>query len=100
MSCVLLCSVSITTAPVAPKPSCKAKQNPRQINTPELNSSLSTVTEESDWTGDSGMGTGSGTTAYEVIVWKNAIQHPPPGIYIHYCTQHGIECYYDSPIYL
>lgn len=64
--------------PVAPKPSCKAKQNPRQINTPELNSSLSTVTEESDWTGDSGMGTGSGTAAYEVIVWKNAIQHPPP----------------------
>jgi hypothetical protein len=24
------------------------------------------------------MGTGSGTAAYEVIVWKNAIQHPPP----------------------
>ena len=39
--------------------------------------------EESDQTGDSGMGSGSGTTKYGSIKeWKEAIQNPPPGISI------------------
>ena len=39
--------------------------------------------EEGDQTGDSGMGTGSGTTKYGTIEeWKKGIQNPPPGMYI------------------
>jgi hypothetical protein len=37
------------------------------------------ATEEEDQTGDSGMGTGSGTTSYGTIEeWKGSIQNPPP----------------------
>ena len=44
---------------------------------------LETATEESDQTGDSGMGTGSGTTLYGTIEeWKESIQNPPPGMCI------------------
>ena len=40
--------------------------------------------DESDSTGDSGMGTGSGTTKYGSIKeWKEAIQNPPPGICVY-----------------
>ena len=39
--------------------------------------------EESDQTGDSGMGSGSGATKYGTITeWKEAIQNPPPGMCI------------------
>ena len=44
--------------------------------------------DESDKTGDSGMGSGSGATKYGPIEeWKEAIQNPPPGmcIYFYYC---------------
>ena len=40
--------------------------------------------EEGDQTGDSGIGTGSGTTRYGTVAeWKKAIQNPPPGIYVY-----------------
>ena len=39
--------------------------------------------DENDQTGDSGMGSGSGTTKYGTVEqWKEAIQNPPPGVYI------------------
>ena len=39
------------------------------------------VVEENDQTGDSGMGTGSGSANYGTCeVWKNAMNNPPPGI--------------------
>ena len=42
--------------------------------------------DESDQTGDSGMGTGSGATKYGTIEeWKEAIQNPPPGMCIYCC---------------
>ena len=42
-----------------------------------------TATDESDHTGDSGKGTGSGTTKYGTIQeWKESIQNPPPGMCI------------------
>ena len=70
----------VIAAPVAPKPSHRAKTN-RKSATPD-SSLTAVVTEESDCTGDSGMGTGSGTAPYEVIEWRKAIQYPPPGIYM------------------
>ena len=40
------------------------------------------IDDESDQTGDSGMGSGSGATKYGTIKeWKEAIQNPPPGMY-------------------
>ena len=45
------------------------------------------VDEESDHTGDSGKGTGSGTTQLEE--WKKGIQNPPPGVYI----AHTLVCF-------
>ena len=39
--------------------------------------------EENDWTGDSGMGTGSGSTRYGTRdEWREALKNPPPGVYI------------------
>ena len=38
--------------------------------------------EENDWTGDSGMGTGSGSTWYGTRdEWRDALKNPPPGVY-------------------
>ena len=38
-----------------------------------------TATEERDYTGDSGIGTGSGATKYgSVEEWRKAIRNPPP----------------------
>jgi hypothetical protein len=35
--------------------------------------------EENDWTGDSGMGTGSGSTRYGTRdEWREALKNPPP----------------------
>ena len=39
-----------------------------------------TTREDDDWTGDSGMGTGSGSAADETAVWKKAMKNPPPGM--------------------
>jgi hypothetical protein len=45
------------------------------------------ATEEEDQTGDSGMGTGSGTTSYGTIEeWKGSIQNPPPGMMFLNCV--------------
>ena len=47
---------------------------------------LDEAEEEGDQTGDSGKGTGSGTTKYgNIEEWKKGIQNPPPGMCIHYC---------------
>ena len=38
---------------------------------------------ENDQTGDSGMGSGSGSGQYGAVnEWKRAIRHPPPGIIV------------------
>ena len=90
-------------APVAPKPSHRAKANGQ--NGTSGSSSTVAVAEESDCTGDSGMGTGSGTGPYEVIEWRKAMLHPPPGIYTCvYTAWHSLHrkrfvYYYDSTTY-
>ena len=39
--------------------------------------------DDDDQTGDSGMGTGSGSAEYgDRNAWKSAIKHPPPGIWL------------------
>ena len=50
------------------------------------------ATEERDFTGDSGIETGSGTTKYGTIEeWKESIQNPPPGMYISLVEQTHFE---------
>ena len=39
-----------------------------------------TTTVVDDQTGDSGMGTGSGSAEYVLNEWRQAMTHPPPGI--------------------
>ena len=45
-----------------------------------------TATEGDDQTGDSGMGTGSGSADYVLNEWRQALTHPPPGILVDECT--------------
>lgn len=89
-----VCHFCPYTAPVAPK-KFSYKSNPRHTATPHTHHFLLTVPkdmllavteevaiEEDDQTGDSGMGTGSGTGQYEALdEWKGALQNPPPGMY-------------------
>ena len=43
--------------------------------------------EENDHTGDSGIGTGSGTAQYGTHdEWRNALKNPPPGKYQYMCS--------------
>ena len=49
------------------------------------------VAEESDRTGESGIGTGSGTTRYGTVAeWKEAMENPPEGVITSYSMYRAV----------
>lgn len=79
---------SIHVAPIPPRRPVQESLQPLRcvalLHAPLLQVGLDeTATDETDQTGDSGKGTGSGTAKYGSIEeWKKGIQNPPPGMHI------------------
>lgn len=78
--------IHTTTAGVTRPINTSSPPTPRPRSTGIRNRSgafIETAVEEEDWTGDSGMGTGSGTASYEAVFeWRQALKQPPPGMYL------------------
>ena len=78
--CKSLCTLYITMTAITPRrcpPTLKTKNLSMDYHMPP---GQCTADSDEDVTGDSGMGTGSGSAQYEdVETWRQALDNPPPG---------------------